>query len=98
MECALASAGLCSRAKSQRVDAVGACVFLVWRYVCLVLLPFFQLGCLGFLLLSCMSCLCVLEIKSLLVTLFGNILSHSVGCLFHLIYGFLCCAKACKFD
>ena len=45
-----------------------------------------------------MSCLYVLEIKSLLVTLFGNILSHSVGCLFHLIYGFLCCAKACKFD
>ena len=46
MECALASAGLCSRAKSQRVDAVGACVFLVWRYVCLVLLPFIRLGCL----------------------------------------------------
>ena len=24
--------------------------------------------------------------------------SHSVGCFFHFIYGFLCCAKACKFD
>ena len=29
-----------------------------------------------------MSCLCNLEIKSLLVALFENIFSHSVGCLF----------------
>ena len=60
--------------------------------------PFFNWVVWLFLFLSCMSCLYVLEIKSLLVTLFGNILSHSVGCLFHIIYGFLCCAKACKFD
>ena len=48
------------------------------------------------LLLSCMSCLYILEIKHLLVALFANIFSHSVGC--HFSYGFLCYAKACKFD
>ena len=31
-----------------------------------------------------MSCLYILEIKPLLVTLFANIFSHSVGCLFAL--------------
>ena len=34
------------------------------------------------LLLSCMSCLHILKIKPLSVTLFANISSHSVGCLF----------------
>ena len=33
-------------------------------------------------LLSCMSCLYILEIKSLLVTLFAGIFSQSTGCLF----------------
>ena len=50
-----------------------------------------------FLLLNCMSCLCILEIKPLLVTSFANIFSQFVGCL-HFVYGFLCCAKAYKFD
>jgi len=54
----------------------------------------------GFLLLSflliCMSCLCILEIKHLLVILFADIFSQTIGCLF--VYGFLCCAKASKFD
>ena len=37
----------------------------------------------GFLLLlSCMSCLYILEIKPLSVASFANIFSHSVGCLF----------------
>uniref|UniRef100_A0A8D0VIZ6 Uncharacterized protein n=1 Tax=Sus scrofa TaxID=9823 RepID=A0A8D0VIZ6_PIG len=34
------------------------------------------------LLLSCMSCLYILEIKPLLVASFAKIFSHSVGCLF----------------
>ena len=34
------------------------------------------------LLLSCMSCSHILKIKPLSVTLFANIFSHSVGCLF----------------
>ena len=41
--------------------------FLIWLFV---------------LILSCMSCLYVLEIKPLSVTSFANIFSHSVGCLF----------------
>ena len=64
------------------------------------LLPIFHLGCSGFffLLLSCMSCY-ILEIKRSLVVLFETIFSHS-GRLsfFFFFYGFLCCAKACKFD
>ena len=40
------------------------------------------------------SCLYILEIKPLLSASFANIFSHS----FHFVYGFLCCAKACKFD
>ena len=50
----------------------------------------------------CMSCiqyeLCILEIKPLFITSFVNIFSHSIGCLFVFLYGFLCCIKACKFD
>ena len=45
------------------------------------------------LLLSCMSCLYILEIKPLFVTSFASIFSHSIGCLFIVdvvVYGFLC--------
>ena len=35
-----------------------------------------------FLLLNCISYLCILEIKPLFVALFANIFSHSEGCLF----------------
>ena len=42
----------------------------------------FSIGLFVFLWLSCISCLCILEIKPLLVTSFANILSQSVGCLF----------------
>ena len=52
------------------------------RNVYLVLLPIFALGCLFFLILSCMSCLCILEINPLSVDSFANIFSHSEGCLF----------------
>ena len=37
-----------------------------------------------FLILSCMSCLYILEIKPLLAASFANIFSQSVGCLFGL--------------
>ena len=55
----------------------------------------FYLIRLCFLLLSCMSHLCILEIKPLPGTLFVNVFSHSIGCL---VCGFLCCAKVSKFD
>ena len=49
----------------------------------------------GVLILSCMSHLCILEVKPLLVALIANFYSQFIGCLF--IY-FLCCAKPSKFD
>uniref|UniRef100_A0A8D1DGM7 Uncharacterized protein n=1 Tax=Sus scrofa TaxID=9823 RepID=A0A8D1DGM7_PIG len=42
----------------------------------------FLVGLLAFLLLSCIGCLYILEIKSLSVASFDNIFSHSVSCLF----------------
>ena len=57
----------------------------------------FSFGLFAFLLLSCMSCLYILEIKPLYVASFEDIFSYSMYCLFFL-NGFLCCAKACKFD
>ena len=56
-------------------------VYLLWRNVYLSLLPIFRLGFLFFLILSCMSCLYILEINPLSVASFANIFSRSVGCL-----------------
>ena len=42
----------------------------------------FWIGLFVFLILSCMSCLCILEINPLSVDSFANIFSHSEGCLF----------------
>ena len=57
-------------------------VCLLWRNVYLGLLPIFGLGCLFFLILSCMSCLYILEINPLSIDSFANIFSHSEGYLF----------------
>ena len=57
-------------------------VYLLWRNVYLGLPPIFGLDCLFFLILSCMSCLYILEINPLSVASFANIFSHSLGCLF----------------
>ena len=45
----------------------------------------FLIGSSIFLVLSCMSCLYILEINSLPVTSFAIIFSHSEGCLFNLL-------------
>ena len=42
----------------------------------------FWVGLFVFLILSCMSCLYILEINPLSVALFANVFSHSEGCLF----------------
>ena len=54
-------------------------VFLLWRNVYLQS-AHFSVELL--LLLSCINCLYILEINPLSVTLFGNIFSHPVDCLF----------------
>ena len=46
--------------------------------------PHFLIGLFVFLVLSCMSCLCILEINSLPIS-FDIIFSHSEGCLFTLL-------------
>ena len=62
----------------------------------------FQLGCsFFFLILSCMSCLYILEISLLSVASFANVFSQSEGCLcvsFMAFFFFFCCAKAFKFN
>ena len=67
-------------------------VFLFWRNIYLGLLPIFWLG-----LSSCKSCLYILEIKPLLVTLFVNIFSHSVSCLFILLMVIFAVQKLASF-
>ena len=47
---------------------------------------------------SSRSCLCILEINSLSVTLFASIFSHSVGCLFILLMVSFAVQKLLKFN
>uniref|UniRef100_A0A8D1JTY0 Uncharacterized protein n=1 Tax=Sus scrofa TaxID=9823 RepID=A0A8D1JTY0_PIG len=56
-------------------------VHLPWKNVYSDLCPLFN-WLLGFLLLSCISCLYILEIKPLAVASFETIFSHSISCLF----------------
>ena len=46
---------------------------------------YFLIGLFVFLVLSCMSCLCILEIKPLSDVSFAIIFSHSESCLFTLL-------------
>ena len=48
--------------------------------------PHFLIGLLVFLVLTCMSCLCILEINPLSVASFAIIFSHSEGCHFTLFW------------
>ena len=57
-------------------------VCLLWKMSIQVLCPFFNWVVWVFLILRCMSCLYILEIKPLSVASFANIFSQSVGCLF----------------
>ena len=57
----------------------------------------FSTGLLAFLLLSCISCLYILEIKPLSVASFETFLPFC-KLSFCFLFGFLCCAKACQFD
>ena len=61
-------------------------------------LSHFLIGLFSFLVLSCISCLYILENDPLSVVSFAIIFSHSEGCLFYFDCSFLCCAKASKFN
>ena len=56
-------------------------ICLLQRNVYLGSLAHFLVGLFVFLILSCMSCLCILEINPLSVVSFTIIFSHSEGCL-----------------
>ena len=53
----------------------------------------FSVELFGFLLLSCMTCLYILEIKCFSVASFANIFSHSGGCIFILFMVFFAVQK-----
>ena len=61
---------------------LGPPVCLLWRNVYLGLPPIFRLGCLVFCYWIALAVHIILEIKPLSVTLFVNIFSQSIGCLF----------------
>ena len=58
----------------------------------------FLIGLIVFLVLSCMSCLHILEFNSLSVVVICYYCLSFWGLSFHLTYSFLCCAKAFKFN
>ena len=59
---------------------------------------YFLIGLFVFLVLSCMSCLYILEINPLSVVSFAIIFPPFRGLSFHLACSFLCCAKVFKFN
>ena len=67
---------------------------LIGSLLFLELSTHFLIELFAYLILSCLSCLYILEINPLSVASFANIFS-SDACLF--VYGFLCCAKASQF-
>ena len=71
-------------------------VCLLWKNVYSGPLPIFKSDCLIFLLLSCMNSIHILDINLLSDRWFANNFSHSVGCLFILLFLLLC--RAFKFD
>ena len=70
------------------ISSLGKCLFRSSAYFSIRLFGVFVV-----ILLSCMSCLYILEMKPLSVTYFADIFSHSVGCLcflsFFLFFFFL---------
>ena len=60
--------------------------------------PHFLIGLFGFLLLSCVNCLYILEIKPLVGHIICKHFLPVCRLPFCFVFGFLCCVKAYKFD
>ena len=74
-------------------------LYLLWRNVCLDLLPFFFfISLLVFLILTCMSFLYTLEINLSSDSSFAIIFSHSEDCVFTLFIVFFAVQKIFKFN
>ena len=71
-------------------------VYLLWRNVCLDLLPIFGLGCLFFWYWAAWAA-CKFWRSILCQLLHLQIFSPILRVVFSLVYGFLCCEKAVKF-
>ena len=78
---------------------IGHLYVFFWKISIQVFCPFFLSGCCLFFLLtlSYISCFYILDINPLLVISFSNFLPVC-RLSFCFVYGFLCCAKANKFD
>ena len=61
------------------------CPLVIFGEMCFRSSAHFLIGFFAFLILSCMSCLYILEINPLTVASFAVIFSHSEGCLFTLL-------------
>jgi len=74
-------------------------LYIFWIEKCLFRsFDHFFIGLLAFLLLSCVSCLYILEIKPLSIASFDTIFSHSVSCLFVFVLVSFAVQKAFQFD
>uniref|UniRef100_A0A8D0ZNU2 Uncharacterized protein n=1 Tax=Sus scrofa TaxID=9823 RepID=A0A8D0ZNU2_PIG len=71
------------------ISSLEKCLFISFAH--------FSNGLLAFLLLSCITCLYILEVKLLSVASFETVFSHSVSCLFFFLWFPLLC-KTCQFD
>ena len=64
---------------------------------CLFSSAYFLIGLFILLMLSCMSCLYVLDINPLIGHIICKYILPCSRLSFHFVYGFFCCAKALKF-